>query len=333
MTNYPLGWQSWSPPTPHWSHLPQWDYNPFETSSSYPLQKPSRKPKSPISLWCSWHTSGTNIGEKLILDQAKKFKTHKYVPGYILIDDGWCLWGDWITPSLSQFPHGIASLTRQLSQLNYQTGLWIAPFLVSPNSSLVHDHPNWIIKDLSGKPFNGFVSYPIIKDFTPKYILDITLPSVQGYLYSCLDTMVNDWGVTLLKLDHLYAPYFAPNPTIAKQAETALISLFQYIRTKYPDVYTMACGCPFEPAQNLVDAIRISKDINSPSLNSSQLLGNFLYRKRKKLLYQKLAITQNLSPLPFGLDPDAAITLGDADHYYPLWQSGQIQVFSLGYNL
>ncbi|MFZ2199686.1 MAG: hypothetical protein WAV40_02780, partial [Microgenomates group bacterium] len=156
-----------------------------------------------------------------------------------------------------------------------------------------------------------------------KYLLDFTNPQVMTYLLSCLDIILGDWGVTLLKLDHLYAPFFAPDKEKARLATSALTTIFTYIQDKYPQVYTIACGCPFDVATGRVDAIRISKDINSPY---------FIAFGRHSLLRKKLSLTSKLS-VPFGIDPDAAISLSDAHKYHTLWLSGQIQVFGLGYNL
>lgn len=328
-----LGWQSWSPSKSNWAHLPRWDYNPLTSVEDVSITQLTRKLKPKISLWCSWQVNGTKISEKLILDQAIKFHSYKYVPQYILIDDGWCTWGDWNSPSPSKFPRGIASLKSELKKLNYQTGLWVAPFLIDPHSELVKNHSDWIIKNTKGEYFNGFSSYPIINNFTPKYLLDFTRPDVMEYILKCIDTIVDDWGVTLLKLDHLYAPFFVPDPVKATLASNALITIFTYIQKKYPHIYTIACGCPFNVAENRVDSIRISKDINAPQLNTVPILNYLLYIKRKKLLTRELIIAQGLAPLPFGIDPDSAINPVDVEQYHKLWESGVIQVFGLGFNL
>lgn len=333
MNAYPLGWQSWSSSKSNWTHLPQWDYNPLTSVENVSITQLTRKLKPKISLWCSWQGNGTKISEKLILEQAIKFRSHKYTPQYILIDDGWCTWGDWNSPLPSRFPRGIEVLKSKLQKLRYQTGLWIAPYLIDPHSELVKNHPTWIIKNNNGSYFNGFSSYPLLKNLTPKYLLDFTIPDAFEYLLKSIDNIINNWGVSLLKLDHLYAPYFAPDPKKANLASDSLITIFTHIQKKYPHVYTIACGCPFNIAENRVDSIRISKDINAPQLNTVPLLNYLLYIKRKKLLSRELLITQGLAPLPFGIDPDAAINQKDVEEYHKLWESGIIQVFGLGFNL
>lgn len=328
-----LGWQSWSPASPNLFRLPQWDYNPLLESNAPSLQSSTRKLKPKISLWCTWHANGTNINQDLVIAQANMFLSHPYVPEYILIDDGWCTWGDWTQPSRAKFPRGIHGIKNDLANLKYKTGLWFSPFLIDPSSNLAKNHPTWLIKNADGKPFNGFASYPFIKNLMPKYLLDFTNHHALQYLHNCIDIMIRDWGMSLLKLDHLYAPYFAPVGNKSKLAPQALKNIFMYIQHKYPHVYVIACGCPFEPAQNLVDSIRVSKDINSPSLNHIPFLGYLLYLKRRNLLYQKLQVTKSIQSLPFGIDPDSAINTADAIAYYKLWKSDQVQVFGLGYNL
>lgn len=329
MNTYPLGWQSWSPLQQNIFKLPHWDYCPCQPL--YFTKKSTITPQKPkVSLWCSWHANGKNINEKLILNQADKFKNHKYIPEYILIDDGWCNWGDWQSPLPDKFPSWKQSLSN-LKKLNYKTGLWISPFLVDPKSIIFKLHSDWIIKS-NGKPLNAFASYPLLSALTPKYLLDFTNPEVINYLYSCIDKMVIDWGISLLKIDHLYAPYFANDPNLTALASQTIVNLFSYLRTKYPRVYVIACGCPFDVAEGLVDSIRISKDINSPQLNRIPILSYLFYLKRKKILRNKIqaALTQKF---PIGIDPDAAINVADAAKYHNLWKSGKIQVFGLGYNL
>lgn len=329
MQDIPLGWQSWSPVHNNIFRLPYWDYCPIQVSKFTKTSSISNK-KPGVSLWCTWHSNGTNIDENLILSQAHKFNNHKFIPEYILIDDGWCHLGDWDKPSSRNFPHWVDML-KELITLKYKTGLWISPFMIDKQSALFKAHPDWIVKN-HGKPLNVFVSYPFFKDLTPKYLLDFTNPQALEYLYHCFDNIISNWGVSLLKIDHLYAPYFAIDPKMAATASQAIVDLFAYLKTKYPHVYIIACGCPFDVASGLVDAVRISKDINSPQLKDLYPLNYLLYLKRKKLLESKLQISSTLN-LPFGIDPDAAINEKDAENYHKLLKSGKIDVFGLGYNL
>lgn len=332
MQTYPLGWQSWSPPEPSLLKIPLWDYPPSPQLARNP--KPRLKPAKPrISLWCSWHSNGTDINQNLLLNQAHKFLTHRYVPEYILIDDGWCPWGDWNNPFQPGWSQNLGVLTHQLSQLGYKSGLWLAPFLVDQRSKLFQSHPEYLARDRSGQAINALMGYPLLRHLTPKYLLDLTNPQVTNYLQSVLTTIIKDWGFTLLKLDHLYAPYFHPDPAQGEKASRALPSLMSYINKQYPQVYTIACGAPFQDVLGHADAIRLSKDINSPQLRSFPLLNKLLYLKRKKLLSAKLELAWTLPEFNGHIDPDACLNPSDANHFYTLWQNDKIAVFGLGYNL
>jgi len=332
MQNYPLDWQSWSPLKPSLLKVPFWDYPPLMPQNE--LTQPTAKaPKPKISLWCTWHSNGTDINQNLVISQAKKFLTHQYVPEYILVDDGWCTWGDWDNPLKPSWNHNLKTMTYQLSQLGYKSGLWLAPFLVDKHSSIFQTHPEYLARDSSGNPINAFMSYPLLNRITPKYLLDVTNPQVTNYLRRILETVINGWGFTLLKLDHLYAPHFHPDPSHSSNASSAISSLFRHIDNHYPHVYTIACGAPFNDVLGHADAVRISKDINSPILQPISPLDHLLYLKRKSLLNQKLAIAQKIPELAGHIDPDACINVRDAKNHHVLWENDKIAVFGLGYNL
>lgn len=328
MHNFRLGWQSWSPISPSYLKLPLWDYCPIPTPAFTAVRREAIQ--KPVSLWCSWHANATNISQSLILEQSTKFLSHKYVPSHILIDDGWCSWGDWTSPDTTKFPNW-SDMLKRLKGNGYKFGLWIAPFMIDANSRIFHDHPDWIFS-VKGVPQNVFASYPIFNQFHPKYLLDFTSPEVISYLENTFSKFILDWDIDLLKIDHLYAPYFAHDPLIASHASQAISNIFAFLSRNFPQTYLLACGCPFDVAAGQVDSIRISKDINSPALKNIPFLDKWLYLKRKNLLNSKLSIALS-QPLPFGIDPDAAINLEDAAKYHKLWQSGKIKVFGLGYNL
>lgn len=71
------------------------------------------------------------------------------------------------------------------------------------------------------------------------------------------------FGFKLIKLDYLYRAYKLPD--ISAQKAGALIrKIFLRVKNKYPDVYTIACGCPLLPAINVVDSMRIGPDTIDP---------------------------------------------------------------------
>lgn len=296
-------WQSWSPATPNYLHLPIRDYSPVPEIAPENPMPPEFNLKEPISGWCSWYRFGRSINEARLLKQAERIKKSELDLKYFLIDDGWCRWGDWLAPEKHKFPD-LASLTGKLINLGYKPGLWIAPFLADPDSSLVRKHPDWLVADETGKPVNGLKVFPFDNRLPwRKYILDFSLPEVKEYILKSLDHLVEGLGASLVKLDFLYAPYFKPGLISDEVPNRHLLDIFSHLKHKYPDVYTIACGCPYKPARFMVDAIRISKDISWPDLNFVPFLNHLVRGHRFRLLRENIKALADQNKF-FHLDPD-----------------------------
>ncbi|MFH2085450.1 MAG: hypothetical protein ABII21_01515 [bacterium] len=123
MTTSPLGWQSWSPPTPNLLRLPRRDHCPLP-ELSHPILPRTQKPKPPITYWCSWYALGRNINPHNLLTQAKLIKQHALPISHFLIDDGWTF-SPWLKP-----------LITELHSLEFKVGLWYTPFTRHKHLSL-----------------------------------------------------------------------------------------------------------------------------------------------------------------------------------------------------
>lgn len=269
-------WQSWSPAQPSWLPWPAWDRCPLpleeldanknQTKTPITATKNPHQPRQkPINYWCSWYALGENISEEKILIQAKLAKQIKLPIDTVIIDDGWTKWGDWRAADQEKFGTGIAVTAKKIKRLGLQTGLWLAPFLAAPDSELLRLHPEFFLRSKHGQLINGFRSFPPLDYcFYRKYLLDFGQKAVQDYILKSLDQMVENWGIKVLKLDFLYAPYFNPHFDTALQASEQVKLLLSYLRRRHPQVYVIACGCPFGDALGLVDAIRVSKDSSAP---------------------------------------------------------------------
>ncbi len=271
------GWQSWTTAPTSLLRFPLYNYQPRDKQTNFPvnyfLQPPSKKPAYG---WCSWYHYGLDIDETKILDQARwisqNAKLQKLPLEYVLIDDGWTLWGDWLNEDRQKFPTGLKKTVQKINRLGLKAGIWLAPFLVDPQSKLAQNHPDWLVTK-HGRLVEGLNLTPWDR-YLPhhKWLLDIQNPQVQKYLYRTLDYLIKDCAVDLIKLDFLYAPSFDPHLS-GTQADTFLRNYLSRIKKNYPAVYTVACGCPLVPAVGVVDSMRISFDtlIISPYLKFLKL--------------------------------------------------------------
>jgi hypothetical protein len=263
-----MNWQSWSPLTDPLIKFPIRNFCPVKQVSPPNIKPSGFYLKPTISGCCTWYRFGKNITQEKVVDFATKTKRIHPEIKYVLIDDGWCNWGSWDQPKFS-----IKDTSQELSKMGLETGLWLAPFFKTT------------------PPFNL------------RKIVDFSEADNLAYIHSCLKTIIEDWGITLLKLDFLYAPYFQPGLKDDLIPHNHLVNLFKFIKDNYPHVYLMTCGCPFEPAKYLVDSIRISDDITVPSLYSYGFIKKIVHNHQHNLLIKKWSSCQNLA-VYFNLDPD-----------------------------
>lgn len=303
------GWQSWSTTAHSWLKFPRYNFAPSLSVPVFPKKiKLEPKNKKPAYGWCSWYLHGTNINEEKILTQAhwmvKNPHRRKLPLEYLLIDDGWNLWGDWLDVDKQKFPRGLKSTVTKIKKLGLKTGVWIAPFLVDPKSRLAREHPDWLVHQdgelVEGHNFSHLDRFLAHK----KWLLDIRKKAVRQYLDESLKYLVEDCGFELLKLDFLYAIYFNPHLRIG-EADRFLRNYLAKIKKTYPQIYTIACGCPLIPAAGVVDSMRIGPDtkiispvfgfLDRPFFNRWYLTSQVLPTVAKKLWTKKL----------WHVDPDA----------------------------
>jgi alpha-galactosidase len=260
--------------------------------------------------WCSWYGFYQNISEDKIeknLEAIEAFKEQLPL-GLIQIDDGFeHEVGDWLT-FRDSFPHGVRPLAGQIKAAGYQAGLWLAPFIVHPKSDIYKQKPQWLLRNRAGRPVNAGFIWDV---FTTA--LDLTHPEVMDYVCKVIDTAVNEWGFTYLKLDFLYAAvvngsYRNPKKTRAQVLRNA----FERIREAAGTETTLlACGCPIGSALGLFDAMRIGADVSGTWKPSYGGL-DFLFAEEPNMPSARNAIQNVLTRAPMHLrwfinDPDCLI--------------------------
>jgi alpha-galactosidase len=217
--------------------------------------------ESPVG-WCSWYYFYTKISTQCIRDNLKTIvDQQKNLPIQLVqIDDGFeTQVGDWFS-FLPTFSDGVKPLADEIKEKGLLPGLWLAPFITHPDSQLIKDHPDWILRTTKGKPVNAGLGWGN-KLFTG---LDLTVPGALEYACSVVSTAAKEWGYPYLKLDFLYGaalPGVYQDPT--KTRAQVLRMGMEAIRAAVgPDVTLLGCGAPFGPMLGLVEAMRIGPDVS-----------------------------------------------------------------------
>jgi alpha-galactosidase len=211
--------------------------------------------------WCSWYYYYEAISEKVIRDNFTQIRAkNDTLPlNLVQIDDGFeAQVGDWLEFN-NRFPNGVSGISEDISAAGFTPGLWLAPFIVHPNSRLAYEHPDWLLRKSGGKLARpGFVWNSL------GAALDLTVPEAMEYTCRVVDAAVHDWGFPYLKLDFLYAAalrgvYHDRTRTRAQVLRGGMEALR---RTVGEETVLLGCGAPLGSMLGLVQAMRIGADVS-----------------------------------------------------------------------
>jgi len=148
--------------------------------------------------WNSWYELGDTVTEDDVRANAQSVRTlyENYEvsqPLRIVVDDGWQIaWGEWLPNE--KFPSGMNGLAADLKADGFDVGIWLAPLLISEESTVFKEHPEWLVEGATwGHPIHGSF-----------HVLDITKPEAAAHLQQTISQVVS-WGYDFLKIDFLAA--------------------------------------------------------------------------------------------------------------------------------
>lgn len=165
----------------------------------------------PYMGWSSWSLLRSQVTEAAVLAQADALKAnHLDVLGYLYInvDDGWS--DGWDDDALSRvnkeaFPHGMASLARQIHQRGLLFGLYlncgIRRELYDENPLIAGTKIH--VREIADTKHPGSTRDPAFALDDPKYQayrIDFSKPGAQEFIQAQVNQLAQ-WGVDLLKLD------------------------------------------------------------------------------------------------------------------------------------
>ncbi len=215
--------------------------------------------------WCSWYQYFHDVTEGDI--RSNLARADQWPFDVFQIDDGYQVAiGDWLETN-DRFPSDLAGLAQAIGRSGYTPGLWLAPFLVAPDSEVARAHPDWIARHQVA----GADAGPLRTWWNPSwgggedgfmYGLDTTHPGVQDHL-EALAASVVEAGFPYLKLDFTFSPsvdgaYADPTCTPAERVRAGFAAIR---RGAGDDAFLLGCGVPLANVVGLVDANRIGPDV------------------------------------------------------------------------
>src|SRR5437867_4735131 len=101
---------------------------------------------------------------------------------------------------MAKFPHGMRSLTQEISRMGLTVTGFMDLLAVDENSFIYKEHKDWLVKNARGEPLWLIRKRPHGPPLNG-YALDATHPGAQEYLRGIFRTMVREWGWRHIDLD------------------------------------------------------------------------------------------------------------------------------------
>lgn len=172
-----------------------------------------------------------------------------------VLDDGWfgkrdddtSSLGDWFVDR-RKLPSGVDGLARAVEALGLRFGIWIEPEMVSEDSRLFAEHPDWAI-GIPGRPRT---------EERNQYVLDLSRREVVDHLHHVLSELLSSAPIGYVKWDmnrNITEPYGVELPA-DRQGEffhrymLGLYDLYRRLTTEFPEVLFESCaagGGRFDP--------------------------------------------------------------------------------------
>ena len=163
-----------------------------------------------------------------------------------VVDDGWFhgrdsdtrALGDW-WPDERKFPHGLTPLIERVRALGMTFGLWVEPEMVSPDSELYRQHPDWVIH------------FPVRArtEARQQLILNLARPDVQAHLIGTLDRLLSDHAIGFIKWDmnrNVSEPGWPGAPGDPRELWVryvqGLYHVWDTLRARHPGVVWQSCS-------------------------------------------------------------------------------------------
>lgn len=261
------------------------------------LINPNWKNRKRPLLINSWEMCYFNISEEKMTDMI----TNAAALGFelVVLDDGWfgkrnnsrTSLGDW-TVNTEKFPNGLQPLIDHAHKNNISFGIWFEPEMISPNSQLIKEHPDWVVHVPDYEQMLG----------RHQLVLDLTQKEVQDYIINIFANYLEKYSISYIKWDmnrHITEP---GSPLLSSQQTgefshryiLGLYRILNVLTAKYPDILFENCssgGGRFDPGMTYFMPQTWCSD-NTDALDRERIQYGASY------LYPPSAITAHVSDVP-----------------------------------
>lgn len=171
--------------------------------------------------------------------------------------------GDWLETS-DKFSRPMKDICMDIKKAGFEPAIWLAPFIASPKSRLLKEHPDYFVQDGNGRPLcSKNVTFGGWRD-GPWYMLDGTNPDAQKFIYDTVYEIYHNWGVKYFKLDaNVWGalPFGNRYDKNATAVEAYRRGMQAFWKATGEDAFVLGCNAPMWPSLGLVSGMRVTNDV------------------------------------------------------------------------
>jgi alpha-galactosidase len=173
--------------------------------------------------------------EKLLplVDVAADLGVERFV-----LDDGWFTGrtddrralGDW-TVDPDRWPAGLHPLADAVVARGMDFGLWVEPEMVSADSRLAREHPEWMLADVA-------TDASVPPSWRHQHTLDLTVAAAREHVLEALTALLTEYPIAFLKWDHNRDQHAGT----AAAHTRAVYELIDRLRERFPELAIESCA-------------------------------------------------------------------------------------------
>ncbi|MCI1935911.1 MAG: alpha-galactosidase [Bifidobacteriaceae bacterium] len=161
-----------------------------------------------------------------------------------VVDDGWfrgrrddtSALGDWQVDN-QVWPEGLGPLADYVHSLGMEFGLWFEPEMISPDSQVARQHPEWILRPTPHRlPMQG----------RDQQVIDLSNPQAFDYIRESMRKLVSDLSIDYIKWDHNKMVTEAVSPTgglpCVHSQTMAVYAIFDWLKEQFPSLEIETCS-------------------------------------------------------------------------------------------
>ncbi|TMW70412.1 alpha-galactosidase [Alteribacter natronophilus] len=201
----------------------------------------------------NWEATYFDFNEEKILEIARS--AHECGVELFVLDDGWfgrrdddtTSLGDWVVDE-RKLPGGMKQLAENVTDLGMQFGLWFEPEMISKESRLFKEHPEWVIQAPDRRLSHG----------RNQYVLDFSNREVVDHLFSQMAAVLEDAPISYVKWDMNRNITEAGSAWLPRDRQQELwhryilgvYELYERLTARFPHILFESCasgGARFDP--------------------------------------------------------------------------------------